>query len=84
MRPTDTRQVPSSFLGGVRWINLDELGVWLAFVPFMSVDLRAQYDSRVFATDASSRSCAAVFTEMQEDLVRGIWRHRLRRGIGQR
>ena len=41
---------------------LAELGAWLAFVPFMSVDLRAKYDSRVFATDASSRSCAAVFT----------------------
>ncbi len=62
---------------------LAELSAWVAFVPFMSVDLRAKYDRRVFATDASSRSCAAVFTQMPEDLVREIWRHRPRRGIGQ-
>ena len=62
---------------------LEELAVWVSFVPFMSVDLRAKYDRRVCATDASSRSCAAVFTQMPEDLVREIWRHRPRRGIGQ-
>ena len=32
-----------------------ELSVWLAFVPFMPIDLRAEYDARVSATDASSR-----------------------------
>ena len=63
---------------------LAELGAWLAFVPFISVDLRATYDSRVSATDASSRSRAAVFTQMPEGLVREIWRHRPHRGIGQR
>ena len=30
-----------------------ELAVWLSFVPFMSVDLRAEFYSRVFATAAS-------------------------------
>ena len=50
----------------------------------MLVNLRATYKSRVFATDASSRSCAAVFTRVPEDMVREIWRHSPRRGIGQR
>ena len=50
----------------------------------MSIDLRAEYDARVFATDASSRSCAAVVAHMPSDLVHEIWRHRPRRGVGQR
>ena len=61
-----------------------ELAVWLAFVPFMSVDLRAKFDSRVFATDASSRSCAAVLSQLPVGLVQEIWRFRPRRGVGQR
>ena len=61
-----------------------ELAVWLAFVPFMSVDLRAKFDSRVFATDASSRSCAAVVSQLPVGLVQEIWRFRPRRGVGQR
>ena len=60
-----------------------ELATWLAFVPFMSVDLRADVDTRVFATDASSRSCAAVVSELPEELCREIWRQRPRRGVGQ-
>ena len=60
-----------------------ELAAWLAFVPFMSVDLRADVDSRVFATDASSRTCAAVVSELPEELCREIWRQRPRRGVGQ-
>ena len=63
---------------------LAELASWLAFVPFMSVDLRAKVDTRVFATDASSRSCAAVVTRLPEYLVRELWRQRPRRGVGQR
>ena len=63
---------------------LAELAVWLAFVPFMSVDLRAEFDTRVFATDASSRSCAAVVSRLPFDFVREIWRFRPRRGVGQR
>ena len=60
-----------------------ELAAWFAFVPFMSVDLRADVDSRVFATDASSRTCAAVVSELPEELCREIWRQRPRRGVGQ-
>ena len=60
-----------------------ELAAWLAFVPFMSVDLRADVDSRVFATDVSSRTCAAVVSELPEELCREIWRQRPRRGVGQ-
>ena len=63
---------------------LGELAAWLAFVPFMSVDLRADVDRRVFATDASSRSCAAVVTTLPPDLCRELWRQRPRRGVGQR
>ena len=63
---------------------LAELAVWLAFVPFMSVDLRSPVDTRVFATDASSRTCAAVVTRLPADLCREIWRQRPRRGVGQR
>ena len=63
---------------------LGELATWLAFVPFMSVDLRAEVDTRVFATDASSRSCAAVVTTLPSDLCRELWRQRPRRGVGQR
>ena len=63
--------------------SLAELAAWLAFVPFMSVDLRADVDSRVFATDASSRTCAAVASELPEELCREIWRQRPRRGVGQ-
>ena len=62
---------------------LAELAAWLSFVPFMSVDLRADVDSRVFATDASSRTCAAVVSELPEELCREIWRQRPRRGVGQ-
>ena len=61
-----------------------ELATWLSFVPFMSVDLRAEVDTRVFATDASSRSCAAVVSQLPEALVREIWRQRPRRGVLQR
>ena len=61
-----------------------ELATWLAFVPFMSVNLRAKVDTRVFATDASSRTCAAVVTRLPEELCREIWRQRPRRGVGQR
>ena len=61
-----------------------ELGIWVAFVPFMSVDLRAEFDTRLFATDASSRSCAAVVAQLPENLVRESWRHRPRRGVDQR
>ena len=50
----------------------------------MSVDLRAPVDTRVFATDASSRSCAAVVSRLPESLVREIWRQRPRRGVLQR
>ena len=50
----------------------------------MSVDLRAEVDTRVFATDASSRSCAAVVTTLPSDLCRELWRQRPRRGVGQR
>ena len=53
-------------------------------MPFMSVDLRAPVDTRVFATDASSRSCAAVVSRLPESLVREIWRQRPRRGVQQR
>ena len=63
---------------------LEELAVWVSFVPFMSVDLRAPVDTRVFATDASSRSCAAVVSRLPESLVREIWRQRPRRGVQQR
>ena len=63
---------------------LAELAVWLAIVPFMSVDLRSPADTRVFATDASSRTCAAVVTRLLADLCREIWRQRPRRGVGQR
>ena len=61
-----------------------ELAIWLAFVPFMSVDLRAAFDTRVFATDASSRSCAAVVSQLPVALLKEIWRFRPRRGVGQR
>ena len=61
-----------------------ELATWLAFVPFMSVDLRAAFDTRVFATDASSRSCAAVVSQLPVGLLKEIWRFRPRRGVGQR
>ena len=50
----------------------------------MSVNLRAKVDTRVFATDASSRTCAAVVTQLPEELCREIWRQRPRRGVGQR
>ena len=63
---------------------LGELAIWAAFVPFMSTDLRAPVDTTVYATDASSRSCAAVETVLPEGLCREIWRHRPRRGVGQR
>ena len=63
---------------------LAELAAWVAFVPFMSVDLRAKVDTRVFATDASSRTCAAVFSQLPEELCRELWRQRPRRGVGQR
>ena len=50
----------------------------------MSVDLRAAFDTRVFATDASSRSCAAVVSQLPVALLKEIWRFRARRGVGQR
>ena len=46
-----------------------ELATCVAFVPFMSVDLRADVDTRVFATDASSRTCAAVVTRLPEEVA---------------
>ena len=61
-----------------------ELAVWFAFVPFISADLRASFDTRVFATDASSRSCAAVVSQLPVALLKEIWRFCPRRGIGQR
>ena len=50
----------------------------------MFVDLRAAFDTRVFATDASSRSCAAVVSQLPVALLKEIWRFRPRRGVGQR
>ena len=50
----------------------------------MSVDLRAAFDTLVFATDAGSRSCAAVVSQLPVALLKEIWRFCPRRGIGQR
>ena len=63
---------------------LAELAIWVSFVPFMSMDLRAPVDTRVFATDASSRTCTAVVSRVPEALVRELWRQRPRRGVRQR
>ena len=51
-----------------------ELAAWVAYVPFMSIDLRAPVDKRVFPTDARSRTCAAGFTQLPEDLGRKLLR----------
>ena len=57
-----------------------ELELLLAFLPLLTTNLRAPPGERLWATDASSRSAAAVFTHVHPDCVRQMWRHRARRG----
>ena len=57
-----------------------ELELLLAFLPLLSTDLRSPPGERLWATDASSRSAAAVSTLVHPDSARQFWRHRARRG----
>ena len=57
-----------------------ELELMLAFLPLMSTNVRAAPGERLWATDASSHSAAAVSAKISPAASRIMWRHRARRG----
>ena len=57
-----------------------ELELLLAFLPLLSTNVRAEPGERLWATDASSNSAAAVSTPVCPEASRIMWRHRARRG----